>query len=421
MSDIKEGQIVEFAGYSEDVQDPILQPGDRLKVRAVNADGGLIVDKLDADGNIVPSDVAETLFPEEITLLPEQDGEADQAIIDEAADADAAGEEIQGDDAPVTAEADAQADAAAEAAAKPKGKGGKTKAAKAKDQAKAPKAKTTPAKSAAEVTTSPDATPVAGPQSELVRAAIASVAGSDAEESAASLVAAKSLVNRVDETYYTLGGVLSYIKETGVYKSLGYDGKRGFADYVKAELGIDYRKAQYLIAVFDTVQEAGLNEQRLSEIGWSKAIQIMRVGDVSMDKLGEDFDNLIEFAKANSRDDLITHIKTTYEGIQSRTPSGEGTKVNTLTFKASAEEAEQMERALTNAKRLAGTDDANAALRYILNDWLMMTEGTDIDLDTSIATVEAKFGVTLQVVEPGDQQEGEEASETAAEGETATA
>lgn len=384
-----EGQIVKFKGYTEDVQDPILQPDDLLKIRAINADGGLIVDKLDENGEIVPSEVAETLFEEEIEEI-----EADADTVAEAAGEAAADGEEQTEEAPAAEPTAAEKKAAAKAEKEA------AKAAKAAEAKAAKEAAKNAPKAAADVAVSPTDEPVAGPQSELVRAAIASVAGEDAEDRAASLIAAKSLVNRVDETYYTLGGVLSYIKDTGVYKSLGFDGKRGFADYVKAELGIDYRKAQYLIAVFDTVQEAGLNESRLSEIGWSKAIQIMRVGDVSMDRLGEDFDGLIEFAKANSRDDLITHIKTTYEGIATRAPStGEGTKVNTLTFKASAEEAEQMERALANAKRLAGSDDANAALRYILNDWMMMTEGTDIDLETAVATVEARFGVKLETVE----------------------
>lgn len=45
-----------------------------------------------------------------------------------------------------------------------------------------------------------------------------------------------------EETFLSLGGVLSHIYETGAHKSLGYTGKRGFADYMLKELNIQYRE-----------------------------------------------------------------------------------------------------------------------------------------------------------------------------------
>lgn len=57
-----------------------------------------------------------------------------------------------------------------------------------------------------------------------------------------ALAAAPALVEAAEEAYFNLGGVLAHIYHEGLYKGAGYDGPQGFADYTKAELGVDYRK-----------------------------------------------------------------------------------------------------------------------------------------------------------------------------------
>lgn len=400
-----DGQVVLFKGYSQDVEDPILTPGQRIKIRTINPDGGMIVDQLNDDGSVKDNvDVTETLFEEEIEPLPEAETATETAEINPAP-ADVA-------DAPA-------ADAAREAkTSKGKGKGIKATGGK-KQGGKSSKAKQVTEPKGTEIAT-PDAADLdeAGPRSQLVRDALASVSSDEMAEGSAALLAAKTLVNRVDETYYTLGGVLAFIKETGVYKSLGFDGKRGFADYCKAELGTDYRKAQYLIDLYEKVQAAGLNETRLREIGWSKAVQIVRVGDVSLEKLSEDFDTLVDYAKDHTRDELISHITSSYEvatrAAGGSTGAGDQVNVSTFVFKLAADAADSANRALNHAKSVAGTEDLSEAFKYICDDWSMMTEGTAMDLDTAISVIEARFGVTLtQVDSPAPAEDA-----TAAEGES---
>jgi hypothetical protein len=63
-------------------------------------------------------------------------------------------------------------------------------------------------------------------------------------ESKDMLDAAKELAVVAEETFISLGGVLHHIYETGAHKTLGYDGKRGFADYMLKALNIQYRKEE---------------------------------------------------------------------------------------------------------------------------------------------------------------------------------
>jgi hypothetical protein len=125
-----------------------------------------------------------------------------------------------------------------------------------------------------------------------------------------ALEAAKAMASQVDESNFTLGGVLNHIYAEGIHKTAGYDGKRGFANYVEKELGIEYRKAMELRTICMIYSQAGVDETRLSEIGWSKAKELARLG---VDTLRSNFNALAEFAVAHTRKELIEHIRTTYQ------------------------------------------------------------------------------------------------------------
>lgn len=414
---IKVGDIAKFRGYATDPgENPALNPGDLVKIAKTADDGGFQAVRCDAQGNATDLDadgnvIGEIVFPEELEALPP--AEATVAT-----------------PAPVAADAPA----APAKAAKGKGKKAETKApveaapvpaaaeaVKPAKVAKAPKAdKGTKIKPAAETTPAAVTAaikPVAGTivfqHSSLVMDVLASVAGTDGNEQQAALIAARQLVNRVDETYYTLGGVLHYIKEQGTYKSIGYDGKRGFADYVRAELDVDYRKAQDLISIYETVQRSGLNEARLAEIGWSKARQIVRIGSdggEGMTRLQADFDQLIDFAKEKTRDELIGKIKSEYETIATR--GGVKVKKTSFSFHLVAEQAASVEAGLEEAKALAGSDDLSEAFAYIVNDWRMMSAGNTLTPEQQIAALADRLGVTL-TVGPAANAAGEDAVVTA--------
>lgn len=104
------------------------------------------------------------------------------------------------------------------------------------------------------------------------------------------LKAAARLVERQDRDDFTLGGVLSHIQRYNLHCTLGYSGTSDFQQYIEQELGVKYRKARYLISIYECFSKLGLDEQRLSAMGWSKAKELVRV--VNKDN----FDALADFA-----------------------------------------------------------------------------------------------------------------------------
>ena len=57
-----------------------------------------------------------------------------------------------------------------------------------------------------------------------------------------ALKAAAALVDRVEDTYWTLAGVLYEIDRTGAYRDAGC---QDFKDYAESSLGIGYQKARH--------------------------------------------------------------------------------------------------------------------------------------------------------------------------------
>jgi hypothetical protein len=377
------GQTVIFTGYSEATSDgstPILKPNTTVIIQRERPDGGFIVAPVDGGE-------ADVVFPEEIVPL---DGEASV------------------DASSVITGAPSPAPAAQETAPKAKA----TKAAKAEKpvtkKAAATKATPTKAVEATDIETEDAPLQGSGPNASLALGGENSgPALSDSDAVAAmlsemdALDAAKALIAQSEETYFTLGGVLSHIYHEGIYKRAGFTGKRGFEEYVEAELNVKYRKAMYLINLYTKFRELGVDEKRLTEIGWSKAKELTNYATTA------NFDDLIEVAKeSKNREELVSYLKNSFTGGSQGTGEDQvrKTRVNFVLF---ADQAETVNRALDVAKEKTGTDNLSQALEYICAEWLSLSENVEVPLEAEIARLSAKYGVQLAVaseVSPSSDQ-----------------
>ena len=82
------------------------------------------------------------------------------------------------------------------------------------------------------------------------------------------------LKNRLDECYYELGGLLREIFHQQYYLELGYD---HFKDYLQETLEFGARKAFYLMAIWEKVNELNIPPKKLRRIGWTKIKEVVRV------------------------------------------------------------------------------------------------------------------------------------------------
>jgi len=444
------GQIVTFKGYATDADSPILQAGERVKIASQQDDGSFVVYAVDRKG-ADNADLGDALFPDEM----EATGNADDIPAPKAPKAPkgkkkeaAAVEKMD------AGEIQAQVETAkAEKPAKGKGKKAAAKAEPVQtdiedvvpaplttDEAfggddidlDAPTGNVETGDDYSDVPVDPavneglvpglgnlsenafDTGVVSFEDSASVRKILA--------ESEDAIAAAKALAKRTQQNEFALGGVLHHIDRTGIWKTVmdvngnPYEGKRGFTQFIKDHLDVDYRKARYLINIYATFRRLGKDERDLDKITWSKAKEIAAIAnikdeegtEVGFDMLERDFDALAEMAEKGTRDDLVDHIKATYI-------HADNTKVKTYKVAAKfiGEAGDMVAASIEQAKPRTETGDVAAALELICGEWQLYN--ADLTLDQAIAALQNKYGVTLQVVQPGMVDETQDTVHTPAE------
>jgi hypothetical protein len=205
-------------------------------------------------------------------------------------------------------------------------------------------------------------------------------------ESKDMLTAAKELAVAAEETFISLGGVLSHIYDSGAHKVLGFDGKRGFADYMLKELNILYRKGMYLIDIYKVTRRFNLDERLVAEIGWSKMKEIANRIDA------ENANELLEYARDHTREDLVAHVRKTYvKAGESADDPGRVLKTK-LAFSLFGDQAQVVERALQAATAQIENATPEQALMLICSEWSQFTESVELSATEALKALVARFG-----------------------------
>ena len=193
------------------------------------------------------------------------------------------------------------------------------------------------------------------------------------EEKAFKLV--PQLLDSIDKDYFMLGGVLSSIQAQGWYMDKSYE---NFRAYVETECGIQYRKAMYLISIYNGLVNSGVSWSKVSDLGWTKLKEL--AGILSP----ENVDEWVGYAKDMTTLQLQEYIKQKSANAvaggdapttQTAAKVDEIKKsVTTMTFKVHPDQKETVKAALDKAKHETGTTVDTVALEHIALDFLSGTK-----------------------------------------------
>jgi hypothetical protein len=107
----------------------------------------------------------------------------------------------------------------------------------------------------------------------------------------------------LNSEYITLAKLLFEVREAELHSKWGFD---SFAEYAEEELNLKPRKAEYLVAIADTlIHRYHVSGDSLAEIGWSKAGMIAPVAEST-----KGAEAWIERAKGVSVKELASQIRT---------------------------------------------------------------------------------------------------------------
>lgn len=391
---LKKGQTAVFIGWDGEApedSDEILV-GMVGKVRSVSADEVEVAIEIDGDNVIVPFSPKEVALAtkEDIKkaaeLVADEDEDEDEEYEDEDADADADEEEAEDEDEEVDEDEEEEeeeepepvkpvrqqstgklADGGDKAAIKEL-----TKRAKAhgidleevESWVAVEKAIKAADKEASKAATKPELILTTSVQSEI------------GDSGKTAVAAAKKLVETAERTYFTLGGVLAYINQNATFEKVKvdgefpYKGKEGFEAFCVETLNIKYRKATYLIAIYEAFTNAGLTERKLQTIGWSKAKELVAILNAEPEQANE----WIEKAKKVGTAELQEQVKTRLTTLGAKVHGNSKNQVKSVVckFVVHEDEGEVVKEALALAKEQAETESDSAAFAYILKEWLAL-------------------------------------------------
>lgn len=171
-----------------------------------------------------------------------------------------------------------------------------------------------------------------------------------------------SLIDSVDFSYFKLGGVLSAIQDNEWWKGEN-DSFKGF---IQDNFGLHYRKAMYLINIYDKLVEANIPWAKVSGIGWTK---LKELADILTP---ENVDEWV--AKANSMTTL--NLQAAVKAAKSGELGTDGTTdpdssgVSTVTFKVHPDQKESINKAVEQAMEEAATEFKGVALEAICLNYL---------------------------------------------------
>jgi len=195
----------------------------------------------------------------------------------------------------------------------------------------------------------------------------------------------------IDESYQSLAKLLHETYDNGYYLRWGFE---NFKEYCEAEVGVQYRKARYLVGIAEVIRDLSIAWEDVEGVGWTKMralIPILKEEGIVGDWL--------EIAKEYSVKDLEKLVKDQKAGFDIGASGGD--RIVTLTFRMTPEQSEIVTDALDTAKKVSETTDPVLALEQMAFDYVMQQgDGpSKTPLELLIKFAEAHYGVELTVVD----------------------
>lgn len=196
-----------------------------------------------------------------------------------------------------------------------------------------------------------------------------------------ALAAATKLYSEVERTYLAIGGCLAIIQREDMHadpklvkKGNVYEpGQKGFKAFCEEVMAMSYRKAQYLINIYETISRLGISEAQLAGIGWSKLKDA--VGYLNTE--GADVEEVIALAKNKNGTEFASEMKKKIlEAGGTLHGNSAGTEMTVFKFALHMDQGEKLAQALDTAAATLGvtppSEDRSTmgqCLDHIITEW----------------------------------------------------
>lgn len=172
------------------------------------------------------------------------------------------------------------------------------------------------------------------------------------------------LLDTIDHDYFRLGGVLSVIQAQGWYMDKGFE---TFRSFVEGQCNMAYRKAMYLIQIYNGLVASEVKWEDVKHLGWTKLKELSSI------LTSENVAEWVAVAESMTVLQLQEHIASQSAGKSEKGVAeemAESKKTTTMTFKLHEDQKATIREALDKCKHETGTDADTVALEHICLDYL---------------------------------------------------
>ncbi|ANO57620.1 hypothetical protein [Vibrio phage vB_VhaS-a] len=171
----------------------------------------------------------------------------------------------------------------------------------------------------------------------------------------------KELLESQEYSEFKLGGILSVIDINGYWQQTGAE---SFKSFIQEHYNIQYRKANYLMKIYNSLVVSGVDWEQVSHIGWSKLKEIC-------DKLTtENVDVWVKLAESNTVVNLIEEIKKRDGDGELKEPKpdkndADTPNVSTRTFRLHEDQKATVNDAVEMVKEQLDTEHDSTAITHM--------------------------------------------------------
>lgn len=178
---------------------------------------------------------------------------------------------------------------------------------------------------------------------------------------------------KIEESYWEFSIRLHDVYINAYYTSWGFN---SFVDYIELEVGMNKRKAQYLVSIQDWFGKMNPQVQTfVKEIGWTKAKEL--VGKVDNNNASE----MIPRLEGKSYRELMNTLNVAEESSSDQDPINDVVedKPTKVSFALFEDQKKNVDQALEVARDIASSDSNNHALDMICLEFISSHQMSTVD------------------------------------------
>lgn len=189
---------------------------------------------------------------------------------------------------------------------------------------------------------------------------------------------------------FEFGGILSVIQANDYWVNSGYE---SFKDFVTNETGLKYRKAMYLIGIYNTLVTLELPFAEFSEVGWTKMRYMARI--LTKDNYRDWIERAKTLTVLELQQAIEQFLKEQAAGGGENKGSGGTSNVSTMTFKVFEDQKEAINEGLDMAIEANGDDDKSKALTAVCVSYMESLLGKPADTKDEVMLTSPSLKVMM--------------------------